>query len=128
MKEYRIQIQKGKLVDRNSFLEYLVNQEDGFYNVFVEKTQVGQAKYFHYRDIVADYLGYNTSAEKKDLHNYLKRELLPLVFKDPDNLNISEDLYHTLAYSTKFLSDKGWFDLNKSFEIYAMSKWEVLLN
>lgn len=125
MKEFRIQILKGKIVDRNSLFENLVNQEDGFYNVFVEKARVGPSKYFFYRDILAQHLGLGTRKEKDQLHQEIKAELLTKVFSDPDNLNTDD--YESLTLSTKHLSERGWFQLNKSFELWAASKFDVLL-
>jgi len=126
MKNFRIEISKGKLVNKNFLFEHLVNLEDGTYNLFVEKTQVGSAKYFFYRDVIAEHLGYGTRKEKEQLHGFLKEELLPSVFKNPDNL-CTENYEEIDEYSTKWLSDQGWFNLNRALEIYAVSKWDVIL-
>ncbi len=122
---FKIQIRNSKIIEKDYILQSLSNMEDGFYNIFVEKAQVGQAKYFFYRDVIAEYLGYGTRKDKDELHNTIKKELLLEVFKNPENLN-TED-YDNLQLSTKFLSERGWFELIRSLEIWAMSKFEILL-
>lgn len=126
MKTYKIHVKSSKLKNKDFLLEQINNLEDGTYNVIIEKSEVGQAKYFFYRDVIAEYLGYGTKKEKEELHNTIKLELLPNVFKNPDNLN-TED-YERLSYSTKFLSDRGWITLINDLSIWAMSKFDIVLN
>lgn len=126
MASFKIQIKNGKFINKDFIIDNLANLDDGFYNLFVEKSEVGQAKYFFNRDVIAEHLGYGTAKEKKELHELIKMELLPEVFKNPENLN-TED-YENLSYSSKFLSPFGWFNLNRSLSIYAMSKFEVRLD
>lgn len=121
----RIKKVGNKIFDKDSLLDYISNLEDGSYNIFIEKTEVGQAKYFFYRDVIAAHLGYGTRKEKEELHNIMKKELLLEVFKDPLNLN-TED-YEQLSLSTKHLSERGWWKLNQSLEIWANTKFDIVL-
>ena len=125
MKTYKVQIKSGKFINKDYFLDHVSSLEDGQYNIFVEKSEIGQSKYFFYRDVIADYLGFGTSKEKKELHEYLKHELLTEIFKEPDNLNVND--YSELTYSTKFLSPAGWLRFNRSLELFALTKWDIKL-
>lgn len=115
----------NNVLNKDHLLDYINNLEDGSYNIYFEKAEVGQAKYFFYRDVIARELGYGTRKEKEELHQMMKKELLLKVFEDPLNLN-TED-YDNLSFSTKHLSERGWWKLNQSVEIWANTKFDIIL-
>ena len=126
MKTYKITIKKGKILNKDYLLDHLTQLDDGNYNVFIEKGEVGQAKYFFYRDVIADFLGYGTKREKQELHEYIKLELLPEIFKDPENLN-TENYDQIEKYSTTYLSPRGFNSLNRNLEIWSLTKFGIKL-
>lgn len=118
----KIHIKENKIIEREFLLDSLNSLMDGTYDISITKAVSGQAKYFFYRDIIADYLGY----DKNELHELIKQRLLPEIYKDPDNLN-TEDYEKIKSYSTKWLSGKGWVKYNQSLEIFAASNFGVIL-
>lgn len=121
----KIIVKGNKITNKEHLLDYISGLEDGSYNIFVERSEVGQSKYFFYRDVIAEYLGYGTRKEKEELHSLMKKELLLEVFKDPLNLNTEE--YDKLTLSTKHLSERGWWKFNQAVEIWSNTKFDIVL-
>lgn len=123
---HKADIIDGKLVlkDKQRFTNGMFNMPDGAYLITVEKfpdtsLRGWMNRYRLYVDVVAKDAG----ESRNDLHNMVKKDILPELFQNPELL--LQPIYPEI--STKYLNEQGWDMLLKNFSIWVLSRYDYCI-
>lgn len=106
---------------KESLLKHIDSLPDGdyFIEIYVEKDL--RKVYFKKLETLSKDVGYS----KNELHE-MCRDLLKLVFQDPDNLNVI-DFNDIKSYSTKYLSPQGWKCYIDSVTLWCLDHFDYVI-
>lgn len=120
------QIINGRLVPKNvsQFNRSMTAMPDGEYVIFVESwydksLYSWMKKYRRMVDVVAKDAG----EQKQDIHEMVKREILPELFENKDLL--LQPAYPEI--STKYLNEHGWDMLIKNFQFWVFKNYDYCI-
>ncbi len=113
---------KGDVILGIKHLEkFVYSLPDGDYFVEFYQEKNLRKNYFKKLEIISNDLGYT----KNELHQMCK-ELLNSVFKDPENLNVT-DFGSIEEYSTKYLSPQGWKCYLDSISLWCLDNFDYVI-
>lgn len=128
MSNTRINVQAGRIQNRDDFKRFLSQLRDGEYAITAipltkpQGIDQWRAYYFALRDIMFE--EGETGLTKKEIHETVKKHVMPLLLVDEKNWAVPREL---VQYSTKLLTEQGWENFVKEFKSFAQTIYNCYL-